>query len=58
MINCLILLYKVVDFVFEGSTGDYTVINQQVCASWSSKKRGHHFVFTKLLLQEATKFFT
>ena len=47
------ILYKVVDFVFKG---DYKIINKQGCASWSSKKRGHHFVFTKSLLKEAIKF--
>ena len=47
------ILYKVVDFVFKG---DYMIINKQGCASWSSKNRGHHFVFTKSLLKEAIKF--
>ena len=37
------ILYKVVDFVFRGGTRDYIMINKQRCASWSSKKRGHHF---------------
>ena len=50
------ILYKVVDFVFKGGTRDYIIINKQGCASWSSKKRGHHFVFTKSLLKEAKKF--
>ena len=50
------ILYKVVDFVFKGGTRDYIIINKQGCASWSSKKRGHHFVFTKSLLKEAIKF--
>ena len=50
------ILYKVVDFVFKGGTRDYIIINKQVCTSWSSKKRGHHFVFTKSLLKEAIKF--
>ena len=47
------ILYEVLDFVFKGGTRDYIVVNKQVCASWSSKKRGHHFVFTKSLLKEA-----
>ena len=50
------ILHKVVDFVFKGGTRDYIIINKQGCASWSSKKRGHHFVFTKSLLKEAIKF--
>ena len=50
------ILHKVVDFVFKGGTRDYIIINKQDCASWSSKKRGHHFVFTKSLLKEAIKF--
>ena len=50
------ILNKVVDFVFKGGTRDYIIINKQGCASWSSKKRGHHFVFTKSLLKEAIKF--
>ena len=50
------ILYKVVDFVFKEGTWDYIIINKQGCASWSSKKRGHHFVFTKSLLKEAIKF--
>ena len=45
--------YKVVDLAFEGGTRDYIIINKQGCASWSSKKRGHHFVFTKALRKEA-----
>ena len=49
-------LSKVVDFVFKGGTRDYIIINKQGCASWSSKKRGHHFVFTKPLPKEAIKF--
>ena len=48
--------YKVVDFVFKGGISDYIIINRKGCISGSSKKRGHHFVFTKLLLKEATKF--
>ena len=44
------ILYKVVDFVFKGGTRNCIVINKQGCASWSSKKRGHHFDFTKSLL--------
>ena len=39
--------------MFKGGTWDYIIINKQDCASWSSKKRGHHFVFTKSLLKEA-----
>ena len=50
------ILYEVVDFVFKGGTRDYIVINKQGCASWSSKNRGHHFVFTKSLLKEAIEF--
>ena len=50
------VLYKVVDLVFKGGTRDYIVIKKQGCASWSSKKREHHFVFTKSLLKEALKF--
>ena len=50
------ILYKVKDFVFKGGTRDYILIKKQSCASSSSKKRGHHFVFTKLLLKEAIKF--
>ena len=42
--------------MFKGCTRDYIIINKQGCASWSSKKRGHHFVFTKPLLKEAIKF--
>ena len=49
------ILYKVIDFVFKGSTRDYRKINKQGFASWSSKKRGHHFVFTKSLLKQAIK---
>ena len=30
-------------------------MNKQSCASWSSKERGHHFVFTKSLLKEEIK---
>ena len=37
-------------------TRDYIVSNKQGCTSWSSKKRWHHFVFTKSLLREAIKF--
>ena len=54
--NLLDILYKVVDFVCKGGTRDYIVINKQGCASWSSKKRGHYFIFTKSWLQEAMKF--
>ena len=42
--------------MFKEDTRDYIIINKQGCASWSSKKRGHHFVFTKSLLKEAIKF--
>ena len=42
--------------MFKGGTRDYIVINKQGCASWPSKKRGYHFVFTKSLLKEAIKF--
>ena len=42
--------------MFKGGTRDYIIITKQCCASWSSKKRGHHFVFTKSLLKEAIKF--
>ena len=42
--------------MFNGSTRDYITINKQGCASWSSKKRGPHFVFTKNLFKEAVKF--
>ena len=42
--------------MFKGGTRDYKIINKQGCASWSSKKRGHHSVFTKSLLKEAIKF--
>ena len=54
--NLLDILYKVFDFMFKGGTSDYIIINKQGYASWSSKKRGHHFVFTKSLLKEAIKF--
>ena len=45
--------------MFKRGTTDSMIINKQGCASCSSKKRGHHFVVTKLtfLLQEAIKFF-
>ena len=33
-------------------TKGYPVINTQSFASWSSKKRVHHFAFTKSLLKE------
>ena len=42
--------------MFKGGTRDYIIINKQGCASWSSKKRRHHFVFTKSLLKETIKF--
>ena len=41
-------LYKSVHFLFRGGTRDYIINKRQGCSSWSSKKRGHHFVFTKL----------
>ena len=44
------------DFELKGGTRDYIVITKQACASWSSKKGGHNFVFTKSLLKEAIKF--
>ena len=49
------ILCKVVYFVFKEGTKNDIVINKQVCASWSFKKR-HYFVFTKSLLKEAIKF--
>ena len=42
--------------MFKGGTRDYIIINKQGGASWSSKKRWHHFAFTKSLLKEAIKF--
>ena len=45
-----------IDFVFKEGTRDCIVINKKGCASWSSKKRGYHFVFTKSLLKEGIKF--
>ena len=42
--------------MFNGGTRNYIISNEQVCASWSSKKRGHHFVFIKSLLKEAIKY--
>ena len=42
--------------MFKGGTRDCIVINKQVYPSWPSKKRGHHFVFTKSFLKEVTKF--
>ena len=54
--NLLDTLYKVVDFVFTRGTRDYIIIKKQGRASWSSKKRGHHFAFTKSLLKEAITF--
>ena len=45
------ILYKVVDFVLKGGTRDYIENNKQGCASWLSKKRKNHFVFTKSLLK-------
>ena len=50
------ILCKVVEFVFKGGTRDYIVLNKQGCESCSSKKRRHHFVFTKSLLKEAIQF--
>ena len=50
------ILHKVVDVVFKEGTRDYRIINRQGCASWSSKKKGNHFVFTKSLFKEAIKF--
>ena len=50
------ILYEGVYFVFKGGARDYMIINKQGFASWSSKKRGHHFVFTKSLFKEAIKF--
>ena len=50
------ILYKVVDFILKGGNRDYIIINKQGCASWSSKKTVHHFVFTKSLIKEAVKF--
>ena len=49
------ILYKVVHFIFKGGARDYIIINKQG-SSWSSKKRGHHFVLTKSLLKGAIKF--
>ena len=39
------ILYKVADFAFKGGTRYYIIITKQGSASWSSKKRGHHFCF-------------
>ena len=50
------ILSKVVDFGFKGSSSDEIVINKQAYASWSSNKRGHHFVFNKSLLKEVIEF--
>ena len=50
------ILGKVVDIAFKGGTRDYIIINRQYCTSWSSKKRGHYFGFTKSLLKEVVKF--
>ena len=50
------ILCKVVDLVFKGDIRDYIVIKKQGCTSWSSKKRWHHFAFTKSLLKEVIKF--
>ena len=48
-------LYKVVDFVFKRDTRDYIKINTQGCATWPSKKTGHHFIFTTFLLHYLKK---
>ena len=50
------ILYYAVDFVFKRDTRDYVMDNTQDCASWSSKKRGNYFVFTKSLLKKVIKF--
>ena len=48
--------YKVVYYVFKGGTRDYIIIKNQSCTSSSSKKRGHHSIFTKSLFKKAIKF--
>ena len=50
------MLHKIVDFVFNGGTRNYIIINKQGCTSWSSKKRKYHFVFIKSSVKEAIKF--
>ena len=45
IINCLICYIKLQTYFVDLG-----------CTSWSSKKRGHHFIFTKSLLQKAIKF--
>ena len=47
---------KLLHVSYKIGTRDYIIINKQGCASWSSKERGHHFVFAKSLLKEAIKF--
>ena len=42
--------------MFKGGTRGYIIINKEGCASWSPKKKGHYFVFTKSPLKEAIKF--
>ena len=43
--------------MFKGGTRDYIIINKQgYLRRWLSKKREHHFVFTKSLLKEAITF--
>ena len=56
MINSLTFSIKLENFAFKGGTGNCIVINKQDSASWSSRERGHHFVFTKSFLNEAIKF--
>ena len=51
------VLCKAVDFVFKGGTRDYITVSKQGCASWSSKKRGYHLLFTKSLLKETIKLY-
>ena len=43
--------------MFKVGTRDYIIINKQDCASWSSKKGGHYFIFIKSLLKETIKVF-
>ena len=50
------VLYETVDFVFKGGTRDYIVIDEKGNASWSTKRKGYKYVFTKDLLKEAIKF--
>ena len=42
--------------MFKGGNRGYITINKQSYASWSSKKRGYNFFFTKSLLKEAISF--